>query len=413
MTTVRSESHSLLLENSTMLRKFTNLSVAACLLLLVASVATPSPQEENQKVPKDQAEYELANKTFTAVQGGDWKTALAGLDEWKEKYPDSAFKDDWTRLYMRGYQNTGQKEKAIDIAKDILKASPNDFESNFLIASMAPTMGASDPSMLDAGEKAAKAVLANRPAQASDEQWKPLQLTAYQTLGWIAMQKKDHLEAEKQFMTVLKLNPNAAQVSYWLGNEVLAQGNPNKNELALFSFARAAVYEGEGALNPQGREQVDTYLKKVYTNYHGSEEGLDEIKAIAKTQALPPADLKILSKDVIEYEKEQASRKAEPLLWNYKDLREALTGSTGDRTWAELNGKLTPKMQLYVVGSDSARPQVVSFSSTKGGPVEVVVNLENRLREAPGVGTKRTIEGVASSLSKDPFKLTLTSGSIQ
>jgi tetratricopeptide (TPR) repeat protein len=395
-----------------MLRKFTNLSVAACLLLLVASVATPSPQE-NQKVPKDQAEYELANKTFTAVQGGDWKTALAGLDEWKEKYPDSAFKDDWTRLYMRGYQNTGQKEEAIKIAQDILKASPKDFEANFLIASMAPTMGGSDPAMLDAGAKAAQAVLDNRPPQATDEQWKPLQLTAYQTLGWVAMQKKDHLEAEKQFTTVLGLNPNLAQVSYWLGNEVLAQGNPNKNELALFSFARASVYDGEGALNAQGREQVDTYLKKVYTNYHGSEEGLDEIKTIAKSRALPPADLKIKSKEVVKFEEEQASRKAEPMVWVYRDLKANLQGSEGDAIWGELKGKLTPKMQLYVVGSDSARPQVVSFSPTKGGPAEVVVNMENRLRAAPGVGTKRTIEGVASSMTKDPFKLTLTSGSIQ
>jgi len=395
-----------------MLRKFTNLSVAACLLLLVASVATPSPQEEKQKVPKDQAEYELANKTFTAVQGGDWKTALAGLDEWGEKYPDSAFKEDWTRLYMRGYQNTGQMDKAIKIAQDILKESPNDFEANFLIASTAPTMG-TDPAMLAAGEKAAKAVLANRPPQATDEQWKPLQTTALQTLGWIAMQKKDHLEAEKQFTTVLGLNPNAAQVSYWLGNEVLAQGNPNKNELALFSFARAAVYDGEGALNAQGREQVDTYLKKVYTNYHGSEEGLDEIKQMAKTRALPPADLKIKSKDVIAFEKEAADRKANPLLYQFLDLKEALTGPQGDATWAELQGKLTPKMQLYVVGSDSARPQVVSFSSKQGGPVEVVVNLENRLRAAPGNGSKRIVEGVASSLTKSPFKLTLTSGSIQ
>lgn len=395
-----------------MLRKFTNLSVAACLLLLVASVATPSPQEEKQKVPKDQAEYELANKTFTAVQGGDWKTALAGLDEWGEKYPDSAFKEDWTRLYMRGYQNTGQMDKATEIAQDILKESPNDFEANFLIASTAPTMG-TDPAQLAAGEKAAKAVLANRPAQATDEQWKPLQLTAVQTLGWIAMQRKDHQEAEKQFMTVLGMNPNAAQVSYWLGNEVLAQGNPNKNELALFSFARAAVYEGEGALNAQGRDQVDTYLKKVYTNYHGSEEGLDEIKEMAKTRALPPADLKIKSKDVIAFEQEEANRKANPLLYQYLDLKDALTGAQGDATWADLKGKLTPKMQLFVVGSDSARPQVVSFSSKQDGPVEVVVNLENRLRAAPGKGSKRTIEGVASSLTKDPFKLTLTSGSIQ
>ncbi|MBI1357297.1 MAG: tetratricopeptide repeat protein [Acidobacteria bacterium] len=395
-----------------MLRKFTQLSVAACLLLLATSAAIPSPQEGSEKRPKDQAEYELANKSFTAAQSGDWKTALEGLDEWKQKYPDSAYKEDWPRIYLRAYQNTGQKEKAIAIAKDILKASPNDFESNFLIASLVPTMGGTDAALMADGVKAANAVLANRPAQANEEQWKQIQITALQTLGWTAMQKKDHQEAEKEFMKVLQLNPNLAQVSYWLGNEVLAQGNPNKNELALFSFARAASYEGEGALNAQGRQQVDEYLKKVYTKYHGSEEGLDGIKATAKTQALPPAGLKIKSKDVIDFEKEADSRKKEPMLWAFKDLKASLLGSNGDGIWSDLQGKLAPKMQLYVVGSDSARPQVVTFSSTPDGPVEVVVNLENRLREAPGKGRKMVVDGVASSLTKDPFKLSLTSGSV-
>ncbi|MEZ5364526.1 MAG: hypothetical protein R2748_19885 [Bryobacterales bacterium] len=103
-----------------MLKNLTNIAVTACLLLLVTGAATPSPQEANEKRPKDQKEYELANKTFTAVQGGDWKTALAGLDEWKKEYPDSAYKEDWPRIYLRGYQQTGQKEKAIAQAKEIL-----------------------------------------------------------------------------------------------------------------------------------------------------------------------------------------------------------------------------------------------------------------------------------------------------
>ena len=395
-----------------MLRKFTQLSVAACLLLMATTAAIPSPQEGTEKRPKDQAEYELANKSFTAAQSGGWKTALEGLDEWKQKYPDSAYKEDWPRIYLRAYQNTGQKEKAIGIAKDILKATPNDFESNFLIASLVPTMGGTDAALLADGVKASKAVLANRPAQANEEQWKQIQLTAVQTLGWTAMQQKDHLEAEKQFLKVLELNPNLAQVSYWLGNEVLAQGNPNKNELALFSFARAAAYEGEGALAPQGREQVDAYLRKVYSKYHGPEEGLDQIKTMAKTRPLPPADFKIKSAEVIAFESEQESRKKDPLVWAFKDLKTRLQASDGDRIWSDLQGKLVPKMQLYVVGSDSARPQVVTFSSSPDGPVEVVVNLENRLREAPGKNRKMTIDGVASSLTKDPFKLTLAEGSV-
>ena len=53
---------------------------------------------------------------------------------------------------------------------------------------------------------------------------------------------------------------------------------PTVDCVEVFSFARAAVYEGPGALPPEGRKQVDEYLTKVYTKYAGSEEGLAEIK---------------------------------------------------------------------------------------------------------------------------------------
>jgi hypothetical protein len=69
-------------------------------------------------------------------------------------------------------------------------------------------------------------------------------------------------------------------------------------------------------------------------------------------------------------------------------------------------------MRLYVVSSDSARPTTINLSSTKGGAVEVVLNLENRLRSAPGIGTKMAFEGVAASLAKSPFRLGLTDGKV-
>jgi tetratricopeptide (TPR) repeat protein len=329
-----------------MLKKLTNLAVTGCLLLLVAGAATPSPQEAAEKAPKDQKEYELANKTFTAVQTGDWKTALEGLDEWKKEYADSAYKEDWPRIYLRGYQQTGQKEKAIAQAKEILEDVPDDFESNFAIISLVPTLGTPGDLALNDAVKASKALLKGKPSTLTDEQWGQVQkqvlTTSHQTLGWIHMQRKENTDAEKEFMETLKVNPNLAQVSYWLGDVVLKQGDPNKNELALFSFARAAVYDGEGALNAQGREQVDGYLKKVYSRYTGTEEGLDELKLKAKSQPLPPADLKIESEQVRRFKAEQKSRAENPLVWAFKDLRTALLAPGGDSTWGELQGKLTP-----------------------------------------------------------------------
>jgi hypothetical protein len=274
------------------------------------------------------------------------------------------------------------------------------------------------------GEKAAKALLdggiekqfqaSNKPSNLTAEQWtsahKQTTGTVYQTLGWTAMQRNEHVEAEKQFVASLKENPANAQVSYWLGREALNQGNADKNELALFSFARAAVLQGPGALTPDGKKQVDEYLTKVYAGYTGTEEGLDGLKQMAMNQALPPADLKIESAEVRKYKEDQERRKANPDLYKFVDLKTMLTGAEGDTMWAKLRGSLTPRFRLYVVSSDSARPTTIHLSSRRGGPVEVVLELANRLRAAPANGSLLQFEGVASSLNKNPFRLGLTEG---
>lgn len=395
-----------------MLKRFTNAAVIVCALLLAASAALPSPQEAKEKQPKDMAEYELINKTFKEA---DPATKLQLLAEWKEKYPESDYKEDRLRLVMQTNQAANKLPEAIAAAKEVLAQFPNDFAANFTIASLTPALNSTAADVLSTGEQAASALISGgKPATLTDEQWNSVKgqilTTSHQTLGWIHMQRKDNVKAEQEFKTVLGMNPNLGQVSYWLGNVVLAQGDPDKNELALFSFARAAVYDGEGALPAEGRKQVSDYLSTVYGKYAGTQDGLDSLKQAAMKQPLPPAGLTIESASVREFKAEEARRKANPLVYVFIDLRDTLTGSRGDATWADLQGKMSPQMELYVLGADSDRPQTLNLGSKPDGPVEVVLNLENRLRAGPGRGTKFKFEGVASSLVKSPFKLTLTSG---
>ncbi len=395
-----------------MLKRFTNAAVIVCALLLAASAAFPAPQEAAEKKPKDMAEYELINKT---MKEADPATKLQLLAEWKEKYPESEFKEDRLQMVMQTNQQAGKLAEAIAAAKEVLAEHPGDFAANFTIASLTPALNSTAADVLSAGEKAASALISGgKPTTLSDEQWNSVKgqimMTCHQTLGWIHMQRKDNVKAESEFKTVLGMNPNSGQISYWLGNVVLAQGDPDKNELALFSFARACVYDGEGALPADGRKQVCDYLSTVYDKYAGTQDGLDNLKQAAMKQPLPPAGLTIESASVRAFKAEEARRKANPLLYKFIDLRDALTGSKGDATWSDLQGKMSPQMELYVLGSDSDRPQVLNLGSKADGPVEVVLNLENRLRAAPGRGSKVKFEGVASSLTKSPFKLTLTGG---
>jgi hypothetical protein len=158
---------------------------------------------------------------------------------------------------------------------------------------------------------------------------------------------------------------------------------------------------------------VDEFLKKVYSKYAGTEEGLAELKATAKNQAMPPAELKIESGEVRKFKEEQQRRKENPRLYAFIDLKTTLLGPSGAKTWGDLQGKLTPEFRLYVVSADPPdRPKTVNLSSTKGGPVEVELNLENRQRTSVPAGSLVTFEGIAGSLSKSPFRLGLSSGKI-
>ena len=80
-------------------------------------------------------------------------------------------------------------------------------------------------------------------------------------------------------------------MDYWLGNTLRAAKTPEKISQALFYYARAATYDGPGSLTPQGRQQLDDYLRKAYDSYHGQDEaGLNELKTMARSQPAPPAE---------------------------------------------------------------------------------------------------------------------------
>jgi tetratricopeptide (TPR) repeat protein len=414
------------MEKATMLKRFTQVTLSAVIPLCICAVALPQEGgEAAKKGPqwKDQAEYTLVS---TAYQEKDPTKKLQMLDEWKQKYPETDFALDRVRVYMATYQQARQNGKAVETAKELLGVVPGDFSANVTIASFTPFLGKTDAETLTDGGSAAQALLkgidehfkaSNKPAQVSVQAWdnarKQIETSSQQTLGWVAMQKKDNIEAEERFKKVLGLNPTSGQVSYWLGQVVLGQGNPDKNELAMFSFARAAAYEGPGALPPQGRQQVNDFLKGIYEKFAGTEEGLAEMKELAKTRPLPPADLEIKSASQRKFEAEQLHRKRNPKLYVFIDLKKTLQGAGGDSTWSQLRGKLTPEMRLFVISATPAsRPRTINLSSKNGGAVEVALTLENRLRSAIGAGRQVTFEGVAVALTKSPFRLTLNEGKL-
>src|SRR4029079_6371171 len=88
---------------------------------------------------------------------------------------------------------------------------------------------------------------------------------------------------------------NSVEVTYGCVIVILQERKPEKQGEALYYYARAAAYDGQGALAPAGRAAVNQQLQDLYKKHHGGTDGLDEILAQAKSSPNPPNNFKIVS----------------------------------------------------------------------------------------------------------------------
>ncbi len=367
-------------------------AIVGLLTVAILGFAQDAPKK---KAVKDQGEYD-AYKSVTDEK--DLKKKLDFIATWKEKYPDSEFKNERTLTELDAYTK---------IAGSTMAKQP-------------------DPKSLSEGEKAANTIISNldnyfaasvKPDTLADAAWTNLrsetEATAHMTLGWIAMQRKDYPKAEQEFTKVLTLTPNNAQVSYFLGTVIALQRKIERQPEALYQFARAAAVTGPGALTQDAKKTTEEYLAKAYKSYHGDPSGLDQLKQQASGAALPPTGFMIESINDIEKKKfanEEEYNKAYPDIALWRSLKNELTGAEGQAYFEKnLKGAEVPggagsvKSFKGKVVSSAGKDVVVAVDNAAG---DATLRFEAALRGKVDVGTDVEFEGVPESFSKEPYMLT-------
>jgi tetratricopeptide (TPR) repeat protein len=376
-----------------------------------APAASQGPQWKNQ------AEFDL----YTAMsKETDPKAKLQKLQQWEKDFPDSAFAKQRRTLLMGTYFQLGQAQPAFDTAKKILADTPNDFGALYIevselqaVAGQSPT-----PAILDEGQKAASA-LANvndPPSTMTPQQWatqKPVvQTLANNTLAWIALQKKDWPTAEAEYQKVLQSDPNNGAADYQLATAIWSEKDPAKSPTALFYYARAATYEGQGALNPNGRQQVMSFVQKAYKGYHGSDQGFNDLIAAAKASPTPPAGFTIKSAvDVAKGEiaSEEEWNKAHPQEAMWKGIEAALAAPDGATYFdSSMKGAQLPLLKGKVVKLEPAtRPKTILVAMEDGKSDTTTANatlkFEMPLPGSVEPGTELSFEGVPESYTPSPL----------
>jgi tetratricopeptide (TPR) repeat protein len=389
--------------------------------------ATPAGAGGTERQWTDRAEYDLYNAITTAT---DPNVRLQKLNEWKEKYPKTNFDKERRTLSITTYAALNQPQKVIDAAKDMLQLDPADFTALYYITLVTPQLysqTAAPPDALDQAQKAANSLLNGgldkqfapdkKPASMSDADYKKtrtdIEVAAHNTLGWIALQQKNNEEAEKQYRQALAMDPTSGQAAYLLGTAILAQHNPAKQSEGLYYIARSVAYDGPGALAADGRKTIDTtYLSKTYKQYHGSTDGLDQLKQQAKASATPPPGFTIESASSIAGKKQQAEEeeaKKNPALTMWKNLKDTLTGADGANYFntgmkdtmlpVELTGKL-------ISAEPAVKPKTLVLSILDGTTPDATLKFDTPLPGKVEPGATLSFKGIAESYTANPFMVT-------
>ena len=397
-------------------------SVATVIVGTAFASSLASAQDKKKPDWKDPAEYDLY-KPITQTQ--EPKIWLDSLDKWTRQYPQSELGEVRRQLYLETYRQLSRPREAFNAAIDVLRDNPNNLFALSTVVGSVYQLNPAAPADLDVAERATTTILANpdgiyarenRPTEMTDAEAakaKPeMKVFAQKTAGWIDWTRKDFPRAEVELHQAIEMDPKQGQVSYWLADAILEQNKtkPEKQPTALYYFARAAAYDGPGALPASDRKNLTAYLTAAYVKYHGSEEGLPQLLSGTQSNALPPSGFQIRSAAQIAKERmdaEQMFDKTHPERALWKDLKAALTDAAGETYFeTKMKDALVPRLKGILVSMTPAvkpRELVLAIENPAG---DVILKLDGTLPGKMEPGGELEFEGVARSFQKDPFMVT-------
>jgi hypothetical protein len=265
---------------------------------LTTCPAISAPKAGNQRTWKQGLAEQTDFEAISKVQ--DRKQAGAQLISFAKKYPDSDFRDLALVLAIGVGSSTKDVNLQIEAAEIVVQAPQG--EAAALLTAFVTLdgwlAGYALPSDPEQQRKLADLELWTRCGRQALEvlktQVQPSSIAGIQrdtesiltrTTGFIALQRGDHVSALNSLHEAIKLNPQDGPAYYMLADAEFSAPDPDSSK-GVFYLARATE------LVPQFPPLVDV-LKQCYVLSHGSENGLSEVKELAKSNAEPPPGFSI------------------------------------------------------------------------------------------------------------------------
>ncbi|MGC2660593.1 MAG: hypothetical protein WA324_21770 [Bryobacteraceae bacterium] len=385
---------------------------------------------------KDRGEYDLY---ASIVKASDAKQRLDLLNQWSDKYPTSDYKPDRIEMYCTTYNQLAQTDaatnapKVLDYCKQAVEIDPKYFQGYYFPLVWGPVAGGTSPtpaieSQVDAD---AHAIIDQgiKPPGVADDKWdaaKPqVMALAHKALAWEDNAKGDMAGAEEQYKDSLQANPNDSALAYQYG--VLLQKDKKYGD-ALFEYARAATYDGPGALPADNRQKVMDYFTKFYKDYHGSPDGADQILTAAKTSAVPPAGFTPppSAADLANKDAQAMTDRmnADPSFKLWETIKTNLAAPDGQTFFnntvqgAEIPGTAVPGVTSFkgtVISVDPPdKPTTITLGVEDPKTPDATLQFSEAINPVDPIkpGDQLTFSGVAESFTPSPYMLTFKDPSL-
>jgi len=367
-----------------------------------------------KKEIKDPAEY---NAYVGAVQQADPAAKISGLEAFLVQYPNSVMKPDALEILMSSYQKTGNAAKMTDTANRLLQVDPNNVRALALLA-YSSRAAQKWPDARQYAEKGLQALpQMSRPDGVSDadfqKQKNELGGLLNSVAGFSALQMKDQATAQKDLLAAVTINPNNLEDVYPLALSYLT-ANPPDTVNGLFFIARAATL-AQGA----GQTQITNYGKSVYTKYHGSDAGWDDVLAAAKANPLPPANFTV-QKYVPPTPAEQAAdlvKSKAPKDMSFAEWELVLSKGKpedADKVWTAIKG-VPLQMAAQVITAEAEKVQLAGSSDDIDAKrVDIMLTMDGPIpaKLMPKEGTLLDFQGTPTSYTPDPFVMVMEKGAL-
>ena len=347
-----------------------------------------------------------------------------------QKYPDSDYKNQAIQIEM------GAQAKVPSLQADAVKTAETLIQSPgvtaaqllpayTIIAYLDPTLvQPSDPNLaskmasLTQAATCGQQLLSSAPAAARPQ----YDAILTKALGFAQLNSKDYSDAVATLTKATQQNPKDPLPYYWMGIAQVTQQTPDYNS-GIFNLAKAS------ALAPS-TAAFSNYLNTVYTAYHGSADGLQQVTAAASANDTPPAGFKILSKAEIanaaamaKYNAEvQAAKNALPDPNSFAGIVARLKrADLAAGEWRQVKGQ---GYELKGIATSVETKAVeVSIPTTAGAPTDVpnlrVILAAPLAAKRPKVGQTITVKGVVIAFKPNPpnsnesFLITMNEGSVE